>query len=71
VTGATDGIGKALAKKLAAQNMNLILHGRNSHKLENLREEIKGINNKIKVNIVLRDLSEECRDALNILAHTQ
>ena len=34
ITGATDGIGKHLAKKLASEGHHVILHGRNSQKLE-------------------------------------
>jgi 17beta-estradiol 17-dehydrogenase / very-long-chain 3-oxoacyl-CoA reductase len=34
VAGASDGIGKAFAFKLASMDYNLILLGRNSEKLE-------------------------------------
>ena len=33
ITGATDGIGKALAKKTAKLGAKIILHGRNKKKL--------------------------------------
>lgn len=36
ITGATSGIGKALAEKFATLDYNLILHGRNQEKLDNL-----------------------------------
>lgn len=32
ITGATDGVGKALAKRMAEQGFHLILHGRNPEK---------------------------------------
>lgn len=38
VTGATDGIGKAIAFELAAKGFNVVLHGRNPSKLESVRE---------------------------------
>ena len=33
ITGATDGIGKHLAKKLASEGHHIILHGRNPQNL--------------------------------------
>ena len=33
ITGATDGIGRALACALAATDATVVLHGRNSNKL--------------------------------------
>ncbi len=41
LTGATDGIGKLAAKKLASKGAHLILHGRDSIKLERLMIEIE------------------------------
>jgi 17beta-estradiol 17-dehydrogenase / very-long-chain 3-oxoacyl-CoA reductase len=46
VTGATDGIGKSLAKDLYAKGFNLILHGRNETKMMKIVEELKGLNKK-------------------------
>lgn len=40
VTGATDGIGKAYAKALAKEGMNIILISRTKQKLENVAAEI-------------------------------
>lgn len=40
ITGATSGIGKALAYKLAKEGYNLILIGRNKAKLEYLHEDL-------------------------------
>lgn len=42
LTGATGGIGKALATKLAKQGMRLILVGRNLSKLQALAESLPG-----------------------------
>jgi 17beta-estradiol 17-dehydrogenase / very-long-chain 3-oxoacyl-CoA reductase len=41
VTGASDGIGKALAKELYDNGFNLILHGRNEEKTKKVVEEIR------------------------------
>ncbi len=40
ITGATSGIGEALARLLAAQGISLILTGRNEQKLNALRQEL-------------------------------
>lgn len=40
VTGATDGIGKAYAKQLAKQGVNIILVSRTQSKLESVAAEI-------------------------------
>ncbi|KAI0749954.1 NAD(P)-binding protein [Daedaleopsis nitida] len=43
VTGATDGIGKALAAELLRQGFNLILHGRNESKMHNVVERLRAL----------------------------
>jgi NAD(P)-dependent dehydrogenase (short-subunit alcohol dehydrogenase family) len=40
VTGATDGLGRALALNLAAGKARLVVHGRDSERLERLRSEL-------------------------------
>lgn len=42
ITGATDGIGLETAKMLYAQGHNLLLHGRNPIKLEDVRQTLLG-----------------------------
>lgn len=41
VTGATDGIGKAVAQELYDQGFNLILHGRSEEKMRKVAEQIR------------------------------
>ena len=40
ITGATSGIGEGCARKFAAMGSNLILNGRNTEKLEALKQEL-------------------------------
>ena len=41
VTGSTDGVGKLVAAKLAAQGAKVLIHGRNQERGESLLAEIK------------------------------
>lgn len=40
ITGATDGIGKLTASKLAAQDVRVLVHGRNEEKVKSVVEEL-------------------------------
>jgi 17beta-estradiol 17-dehydrogenase / very-long-chain 3-oxoacyl-CoA reductase len=42
VTGASDGIGKAIASELSSRGFKVILHGRNRAKLEMVAKELEG-----------------------------
>lgn len=41
VTGASDGIGKSLARELARHGFNVIIHGRNPNKLDGVVEKLR------------------------------
>lgn len=43
VTGASDGLGREVALQLGAQGVNLALIARNKDKLEEVKEQIKGV----------------------------
>lgn len=58
LTGATDGIGLATAKKLATQGHHLILHGRNLDKLQTVQKQLLLLAESSKVDIVIADLSD-------------
>lgn len=55
ITGASSGIGEAIAKLLANEKIPLILSGRNVEKLNQLKEELK---TKVPVEVVVADLGE-------------
>jgi short-subunit dehydrogenase len=57
IVGASGGIGNAITKKLAEQNYNLFLIGKNKNKLLKLKKEIE--KNNIKVEIESVDLTNE------------
>ena len=58
ITGATDGIGKHLAKKLASEGHQVILHGRNPHKLELALQEVRAVSLRGRVSSYLADFSK-------------
>ena len=63
VTGASSGIGKAMARELASQGAHLILVSRSVHRLEQEAEDLK-IRFGVKTHIFPADLSrpENCRE---------
>ena len=58
ITGATDGIGKHLAKKLASEGHQVILHGRNPHKLELALQEVRAVSLRGRVSSYWADFSK-------------
>jgi len=58
ITGASSGIGEGFAKRLALENMNLILVARREERLKKLSDELKG---KYNANIIVApiDLSKD------------
>ena len=58
ITGATDGIGKHLAKKLASEGHHVILHGRNPKKLELALQEVRAVSLRGRVSSYLADFSK-------------
>ncbi len=57
VTGATDGLGKRVARDLAARGATVLLHGRNRERLEAAREEIRRETGSAKLGSYLADFS--------------
>ena len=58
ITGATDGLGRALAGRLAADGATLILHGRDRRKLDRAADEIGGTAGTDRPRTALADLAE-------------
>lgn len=58
VTGATDGIEKALAFELARNNFNVIIHRRNPEKLNKVQREIINVYPTVDVRIAILDAAE-------------
>ena len=59
ITGATDGIGREIAKELAGRDYNLIIHGRNREKAETVLATLKNINKNREYNIEIADLESQ------------
>ncbi|KAF2166702.1 hypothetical protein M409DRAFT_66318 [Zasmidium cellare ATCC 36951] len=62
VTGSSDGIGKAFAHELCSRGFNVVLHGRNEKKLENVRAELLKEHPTRKVRIFLFDVAVSAGD---------
>ncbi len=58
ITGATDGIGLAAARLIAADGHNLVLHGRSPEKLEKAVDSVSAISGAGAVEGSLADLSD-------------
>ena len=57
ITGASDGIGRALAIEAARLGAQVILHGRNTAKLEKVYDEIEALEAAPRPSIVVMDLA--------------
>lgn len=68
VTGASDGIGRALAIHIAEHGGQVILHGRSKKKLEEVYDEIIGIDQAPRPSIAVVDLATADGDAYSSLA---
>jgi NAD(P)-dependent dehydrogenase (short-subunit alcohol dehydrogenase family) len=58
ITGATDGLGRALAHRLAADGATLILHGRDPGKLDRTADDIRDSHGVQRPRVVRADLAE-------------
>ncbi len=68
ITGASDGIGRALAVHAAELGAQVILHGRNVSKLEKVHDEIEAIGGAQRPSIAVMDLANANATAYETLA---
>lgn len=68
ITGASDGIGRALALHAAGHGAQVILHGRNAKKLAKVYDEIEALASAPRPSIAVLDLASAGSDAYRSLA---
>jgi NAD(P)-dependent dehydrogenase (short-subunit alcohol dehydrogenase family) len=68
ITGASDGIGKALAIEVARLGAQVIIHGRNTGKLEKVYDEIFAVEGAKRPSIAVLDLESANADNYTTLA---
>ncbi len=68
ITGASDGIGKALAIETARLGAQVIIHGRNTAKLEKVYDEIFAVEGAKRPSIAVLDLESANADNYTTLA---
>lgn len=68
ITGASDGIGRALAIRCAELGGQIILHGRNVQKLEKVYDEIEALEGSARPSIAVVDLAAANATAYESLA---
>ena len=68
ITGASDGIGRALALEAAKLGARVIVHGRNTAKLEKVYDEIEAINGAARPSIAVLDLASANAENYTTLA---
>jgi NAD(P)-dependent dehydrogenase (short-subunit alcohol dehydrogenase family) len=68
ITGASDGIGKALAVHAAGLGAQVVLHGRNVKKLERVYDELEAIEAAPRPSIAVMDLASANSESYTSLA---
>ena len=63
ITGASDGIGLAMAKELARRNFNIVIIARSQSKMDQAASEIKGVRS-VEVKTVLFDFTKTANHAV-------
>ncbi|KAI1344908.1 short chain dehydrogenase/reductase [Xylariaceae sp. FL0016] len=68
VTGASDGIGRSLASELASRGLNVVLHGRNASKLEDVQAELSQSHPARSFRALVADASQVHTSAVDFAA---
>ena len=70
ITGASDGIGRALALRSASLGAQVILHGRNVSRLEEVYDEVEAIEGAPRPSIAVMDLASANSESYTTLAQS-
>lgn len=70
ITGASDGIGRALAVHIAGLGARVLLHGRNTRNLESVYDEITAIRNAPRPSIAVLEFATAEAGAYSTLSDT-
>jgi len=70
ITGASDGIGRALALHSASLGAQVVLHGRNVGKLETVYDEVEAIEGAPRPSIAVLDLASANSESYTTLAQS-
>ena len=68
VTGASDGIGRALSAELSSGGFNVVLHGRNADKLARVRDELQAAYPQRRFRVVTADAASFARADIERIA---
>ena len=68
ITGASDGIGRALALQAARLGAQVVLHGRSISKLEKVYDEIEALDGALRPSIAVMDLTSANANSYQTLA---
>lgn len=71
ITGSTQGIGFATAKKLCEEGVNVIINGRSEHKVNSAVMKLKAQFNNVKITGITADLkdNEGCNKLISQVGH--
>lgn len=71
ITGSTQGIGFATAKKLCEEGANVIINGRNEQKVNNAVKKLKALFSDVKIIGITADLkdNEGCNKLISSIPH--
>lgn len=71
ITGSTQGIGFATAKKLCEEGVNVIINGKNEQKVNNAVMKLKALFNDVKIIGITADLKDNigCNKLISQISH--